>query len=109
MGTAGSFYRNARQTIGAVLCSRDNWRYHFFLFQRIDLFDDEKYWVAYKNVHRFVIDRFVNKGVGEWFPLLTRRGEPIWTHMGHSWKTNYHTVRSLIQSIRRMDKIITNL
>ena len=46
------------------------------------LFGDEKYWEAYKNVHRFVFDKVVNKGVGEWYPLLTRRGEPIWTHMG---------------------------
>lgn len=48
------------------------------------MFNDEKYWKAYKNVHRFVMDKFVNKGVGEWWPLLTRRGEPIWTHMSHS-------------------------
>jgi mannose/cellobiose epimerase-like protein (N-acyl-D-glucosamine 2-epimerase family) len=71
------------------------------------LFKDDKYWSAYKNVHRFVMDKFVNKGVGEWWPLLTRRGEPIWTHMSHSWKVNYHTVRSMVQSIKRMDKILT--
>jgi mannose 2-epimerase len=73
------------------------------------LFNNDKYWSAYKNVHRFVFDKFINKGIGEWFPLLTRQGDPIWTHMGHSWKTNYHTVRSMVQSIRRMDKILTNL
>jgi len=73
------------------------------------LFGDEKYWDAYKNVHRFVFDKVINKGVGEWYPLLSRRGEPVWTHMGHSWKINYHTVRSMIQSIQRMDKILTNL
>lgn len=70
------------------------------------LFEDEKYWVAYTNVHRFVMDKVVNKGVGEWYPLLSRRGDPIWTHMGHSWKINYHTVRAMIQSIIRLDKII---
>jgi mannobiose 2-epimerase len=79
------------------------------LLDAVILFGDEKYWDAYKNVHRFVFDKVINKGVGEWFPLLTRRGEPIWTHMGHSWKINYHTVRSMIQSIQRLDKILTNL
>ena len=64
---------------------------------------------AYQNVHRFVFDKVINKGVGEWYPLLTRKGEPIWTHMGHSWKINYHTVRSMIQSIQRLDKIISDL
>lgn len=67
---------------------------------------DDKYWEAYKNVHRFVFDKVVNKKTGEWYPLLTRKGEPIWTHMGHSWKINYHTVRAMIQSIQRMDRLL---
>ncbi len=73
------------------------------------MFNDPAYWEAYKNVHRFVLDKMVNKEVGEWYPLLSRKGEPIWTHMGHSWKINYHTVRSMIQSIKRLDKIMNNL
>ncbi|MCF6222132.1 MAG: AGE family epimerase/isomerase [Flavobacteriaceae bacterium] len=70
------------------------------------LFDDEKYWDAYKNVHTFVFEKVINKKVGEWYPLLSRKGEPIWTHMGHSWKINYHTVRAMIQSINRLDTLI---
>jgi len=70
------------------------------------LLNDEKYWDAYKNVHRFVFDKVINKEVGEWYPLLTRKGEPIWTHMGHSWKINYHTVRAMVQSIKRLDVLI---
>jgi mannobiose 2-epimerase len=73
------------------------------LLDAVRLFQSDKYWNAYKNVHRFVYDKVVNKGVGEWFPLLSRKGEPIWTHMGHSWKINYHTVRAAIQSIRRLN------
>ncbi len=75
------------------------------LLDAVDLFGERKYLDAYKNVHRFVFDKVINKGVGEWYPLLTRRGEPIWTHMGHSWKINYHTVRSMIQSITRMNAL----
>ena len=69
------------------------------------IFGDEKYWKAYENVHRFVLDKMVNHAVGEWWPLMTRQGEPIWTHMGHSWKINYHTVRAVVQSIRRLDNL----
>jgi mannose/cellobiose epimerase-like protein (N-acyl-D-glucosamine 2-epimerase family) len=79
------------------------------LLDAVILFNNEEYWDAYKNVHRFVLDKVVNKGVGEWYPLLSRQGEPIWTHMGHSWKINYHTVRAMIQSIRRMDKILAKI
>jgi len=77
------------------------------LLDAVILFDSEKYLDAYENVHRFVMDKVVNKGVGEWYPLLSRRGEPIWTHMGHSWKINYHTVRAMVQSIQRMDLILS--
>jgi mannose 2-epimerase len=71
------------------------------------LFHDQNYLDAYANVHRFVFDKMINHPVGEWWPLLTREGEPIWTHMGHSWKINYHTIRCLVQCIERM-KIIVN-
>jgi mannose 2-epimerase len=70
------------------------------------MFGDEKYWNAYKNVSNFVFSKMINKGIGEWYPLLSREGKPVWTHMGHSWKINYHTVRSMIQSIERLDAIL---
>lgn len=79
------------------------------LLDGVRMFGNEKYWNSYKNVHRFVMDKMVNKGVGEWYPLLSRKGDPIWTHMGHSWKINYHTVRAMIQSIERMNRIYTSL
>ncbi len=72
-------------------------------------FGKEKYLDAYNNIHKFVFDNVINKDVGEWYPLLTREGEPIWTHMGHSWKINYHTVRAMIQSINRLKKIADRL
>ncbi|MCX6222648.1 MAG: AGE family epimerase/isomerase [Bacteroidia bacterium] len=76
------------------------------LLDAVILFGPDKYWDAYKNVHRFVYDKMVNKGVGEWYPLLSRKGNPIWTHMGHSWKINYHTVRAAIQSINRLNILL---
>jgi len=72
-------------------------------------FGVEKYWPAYLNVHRFVFDKCVNKKVGEWWPLLTRQGVPVWTHMSHSWKVNYHTVRAMIQSINRLEQLLVRL
>jgi mannose 2-epimerase len=69
------------------------------------LFSDDRYWTAYKNVHAFVFTKVINRDVGEWYPLLTREGEPIWRHMGHSWKINYHSVRAMVQSVRRLEKL----
>ena len=65
----------------------------------------EKYWPVYENVHRFVFDKMIHHEVGEWWPLLTREGKPIWTHMSHSWKVNYHTVRAAVQCIKRLEKL----
>lgn len=76
------------------------------LLDAVIILGDERYWEAYKNVHRFVFNKVINKSVGEWYPLLSRKGEPVWTHMSHSWKINYHTVRSMIQSINRMNKLM---
>lgn len=68
---------------------------------------DEKFARAYENVHRFVFDKMILHHVGEWWPLMNREGsEPIWTHMSHSWKINYHTVRAMIQSIKRLDGLL---
>ncbi len=68
--------------------------------------DVEKYWPVYMNVHRFVFDKMINHEVGEWLPLLTRQGEPVWSHMSHNWKINYHTIRSMIETIKRMEKLL---
>lgn len=67
---------------------------------------DERFLKAYLCVHRFVQDKMINRAVGEWWPLMTRQGQPIWKHMSHSWKINYHDVRAMIQSIVRIDKIL---
>jgi len=62
-------------------------------------FGDEKYFSAYENIHRFVFDKGINHDVGEMWPLLTREGRPIWTHMSHSWKINYHSIRCMVKCI----------
>ncbi|MCK5443205.1 MAG: AGE family epimerase/isomerase, partial [Maribacter sp.] len=76
------------------------------LLQACIVFDVEKYLPVYENVHRFVYDKMVSHEVGEWKPLLTRQGEPIWEHMSHSWKINYHSIRAVVQSIERMNTLI---
>ncbi|MDD4189895.1 MAG: AGE family epimerase/isomerase [Mangrovibacterium sp.] len=105
----GGVYVEGPHSGGVYDKEKEFWQQAEVLIGMLDavlMFGDEKYWEAYKNVHHFVLDKVVNKGVGEWYPLLSRKGEPIWTHMGHSWKINYHTVRAMIQSIQRLDEII---
>ncbi|MEM9719401.1 MAG: AGE family epimerase/isomerase [Bacteroidota bacterium] len=69
------------------------------------VFGTPKYWEAYKKVHRFVFDKMIHRPVGEWWPLMSREGEPIWRHMSHSWKVNYHTVRAMVQCDERLERL----
>ena len=71
------------------------------------VFGDEKYLDGYEKVHRFVMDHVINHGVGEWFPLFDENNNRVWDYMGHAWKINYHTVRSMIQSEKRLKKVLT--
>jgi mannobiose 2-epimerase len=48
----------------------------------------------------------INHDVGEWLPLLQQDGTPIWRHMSHSWKVNYHTIRAVVLSINRLGRLM---
>ena len=67
---------------------------------------DAKYLRAFRNVHEFVFDKMIHWDVGEWFPLLDRRGEVVWDYMGHNWKICYHTVRAMCESALRLRRIV---
>ncbi|MHC4716752.1 MAG: AGE family epimerase/isomerase, partial [Planctomycetota bacterium] len=76
------------------------------MLDAVALFGDRAYWDAFRNVHDFVFDRFVHlDGGGEWFERLDRRGRPIDDALGHAWKISYHTVRSMIQTVRRLRRL----
>jgi len=72
------------------------------MLDAVSTFGDDRYWEAYVNVHRFVFDHMINHQVGEWLPLLGPDNEVIWDYMGHAWKINYHTVRSMLECERRL-------
>ncbi len=66
------------------------------------IFRQQKYWDAFTNVCDFVWNRMINHEVGEWYALLERDGTIKWDHLGHEWKCGYHTVRAIIQSLKRL-------
>ncbi len=105
----GGVYVEGPHSGGVYDMEKEFWQQAEVLIGMLDaylIFGDEKYLKAHENVHRFIMDKMVNRPVGEWWPLTTREGKPIWTHMSHSWKVNYHTVRAMVQSIARLNKIL---
>ncbi|MCK5739348.1 AGE family epimerase/isomerase, partial [bacterium] len=70
------------------------------------LLGEEKYWQAFRNIYDFVFDKYVNMAAGgEWFERLDREGRPIDDALGHAWKISYHTVRSMIQTVQRLEML----
>jgi mannobiose 2-epimerase len=66
------------------------------------IFKKQRYWEAFERVFDFVWTRMINHEVGEWYALLARDGSIEWDYLGHEWKISYHTVRSVIQSLKRL-------
>lgn len=68
---------------------------------------EDVYWKGFRQVYDFVFRHFVvMEAGGEWYERVSREGTPIDTALGHAWKISYHTVRSVIQSIRRLDGLL---
>lgn len=106
--TYGGVYVEGPHAGGVYDMEKEFWQQAEVMIGSLDAYlisGDKKYWDAYTNVHRFVFEKVINQTAGEWYPLLTREGEPVWTHMSHSWKVNYHSVRAMIESIRRLKKL----
>jgi mannose/cellobiose epimerase-like protein (N-acyl-D-glucosamine 2-epimerase family) len=76
------------------------------MLDAVALFDDDRYWEAYLNVHRFVMDTMINHRVGEWFPLFSADNRLLRDHMAHAWKINYHTIRSMLECEARLKALI---
>ncbi len=71
------------------------------------LIEDEKYFNAFANIHDFIFTKMINWDLGEWYALLDRKGNVLWDYMGTSWKTNYHTVRGMCETVKRLRLTVT--
>ncbi len=69
------------------------------------LFGNELYWDAFEQVWNFVWNHGINHSTGEWYALLERDGRVKWDYLGHAWKNNYHTVRSMLECLARLDHL----
>ena len=71
-----------------------------------ELTGDQRYWNTFVDVYAFVFHKFVHRpGGGEWFNLLARDGTPLWNYLADHYKISYHTVRAMIEVVRRLEGI----
>ncbi len=57
------------------------------------------------HVFDFVWRQLINHDLGEWYALAERDGTIRWDYLGHAWKNNYHTTRSMVQVLKRLRKV----
>ena len=102
----GGVYAEAPMDRPTQLTEKQFWQQAEVLVGMLDayaLLGEPRYWQAFRNVYDFVFDRFVvMEAGGEWYERLDREGNPIDRALGHAWKISYHTVRSMVQTTKRL-------
>ena len=105
----GGVYADVPMARPTELTEKQFWQQAEVLVAMLDarlLLGDDKYWAAFVNVYDSIFDKFVAMDAGgEWYERLDREGRVIDGDLAHSWKINYHTVRSMIQTTRRLKKL----
>jgi len=67
------------------------------------LTEEDRFLDAFRQVHRYVVEHFVDPKHGEWFALLDRRGNRLHDAKGNSRKSIFHVGRNLFYICRLLD------
>lgn len=105
----GGLYTEGHRLHGVTETNKEFWQQAEALVGFLDAFEltgDARYWDAFRNIHSFVFRRMIHWEQGEWFPLLARDGTVLWDYMGHNWKICYHTIRSMVETILRLRRLV---
>lgn len=106
----GGVYADVPMDQPTALTEKQFWQQAETLVAMLDaclLLRDPKYWDAFVNVYDFVFGKFIAMDAGgEWHERLDRQGNVLDGDLAHAWKISYHTVRSMIQTVRRLKMLI---
>ena len=108
--TYGGVYADTPMACPTTQTEKQFWQQAEVLIGMLDayaLFQDETYWQAFRNIYDFLFDKMVVMPAGgEWYERVSREGQPLDTALGHAWKINYHSVRSMVQTILRLRALV---
>ena len=108
--TYGGIFADVPMDRTTNLTEKQFWQQAEALIAILDAFlllGDPKYWQAFVNVWAFVFEKFVAMDAGgEWYERLDRKGNVLDGDLAHHWKINYHTVRSMIQTVQRLKLLV---
>ncbi len=107
----GGIYRDGIRGGGPLVLEKEFWQNAESLVGFLDgyhYFNDPRYLDAFCNLWDFVAQHMIIADVGEWRTLLDRTGKPLDTQIGNPWKVSYHTGRSMVECMERLNKLIQN-
>lgn len=107
----GGLYRDGLRKGGALVLEKEWWQHAEALvgfLEGYELFNDEKYYEAFRTIWNFVDSKMINHQVGDWRRLLDRDGNVIDGNIGNEWKVAYHSGRSMIECERRLRKLVNS-
>ncbi|MEQ8675341.1 MAG: AGE family epimerase/isomerase [Aggregatilineales bacterium] len=102
----GGIYRDGTSSGEVLVDEKEFWQNAESLVGFLDayeVFNDKLFWDAFVNIWTFVDNFMINHIIGEWYTLLNREGEPLDRNLGNPWKVAYHTGRSMLECVQRLD------
>jgi mannose/cellobiose epimerase-like protein (N-acyl-D-glucosamine 2-epimerase family) len=106
----GGLYRDGPHHGPALVHDKEFWQNSEVLVGFLDAFEkfgDEVYLEAFIKTWEFAKTYMINQTYGEWRQLVGREGNILVGDLGNPWKAFYHTGRSIMESINRLE-ILTN-
>lgn len=104
----GGIYRDGTSKGGPLIMDKEFWQHSEVLvgfLDGVELFGEERYLDAFETVWAFIRRHMIVQGTGEWRVLLNRKGDPIDSNVGNEWKVSYHTGRSMLECISRLERL----
>lgn len=104
----GGIYRDGLRKGGALVLEKEWWQHTESLVGFLagyELFQDDRYYQAFRAIWNFVDAKMINHEVGEWRRLLDREGNVIDGNIGNEWKVSYHSGRSMVECEKRLRKL----
>lgn len=104
----GGIYRDGTSKGGPLIMDKEFWQHSEVLvgfLDGVELFGEERYLDAFETVWSFIRRHMIVQGTGEWRVLLNRKGDPIDSNVGNEWKVSYHTGRSMLECISRLERL----
>ncbi len=102
----GGVYADVPMTYPTELTEKQFWQQAEALIAMLDatiLLGDAKYWNAFVNIFDFLFAKFIAMDAGgEWYERLDREGHILDGDLAHAWKISYHSVRAMIQTVKRL-------